>query len=153
MHTMHSILNLWQETERLNATKLAVIDDNNRLTYKELGTRIRAISNSLIEKWKVRRGEVVALMVPNCVDFVISYFAIVQPIDERLMPNEIEFILQDSGTRRLIVHGRLWPKFKKVEADLPSIEKVLGVELSENGYERFEDWLVPSEAGPHDRTG
>lgn len=150
---MHSILNLWQETERLNATKLAVIDDNNRLTYKELGTRIRAISNSLIEKWKVRRGEVVALMVPNCVDFVISYFAIVnagavvQPIDERLMPNEIEFILQDSGTRRLIVHGRLWPKFKKVEADLPSIEKVLGVELSENGYERFEDWLVSPPMG------
>ncbi len=99
---MSTIKTLWDETERKNTSKVAVIENTNRFTYGELGDRIRSISANLMDKWKVHPGDIVALLAPNSTEFAISYFAvvnigaIVQPIDERLTPNEIQFVLSDS---------------------------------------------------------
>lgn len=66
-------------------------------------------------------GDRVALLAPNCSDFAIAYFAvtgsgaILQPIDERLKPAEMQFILQDSGATIAIVHESQLEKF---EADI-----------------------------------
>ncbi len=53
--------------------KLALIYENEKLTYKELGDRVNALSNSLIE---LKPGSVVSLFLENSIDFVISYLGI-----------------------------------------------------------------------------
>jgi len=128
---MNTVANLWNESELKNTPQTAVIGKKSRFTYGELGDRIRSISANLMDKWKVRPGDVVALMAPNSTEFVISYFAVVnigavvQPIDERLAPNEIRFVLSDSGARFLIVHHKLWTKYKKAQQELFTPEKIL----------------------------
>ena len=88
---MNTLADLWHESELKNHSKPALIKDNNQFTYGELGHRIRTISANLVDKWKVRKGDVVALLAPNSTEFLISYFAvvniggIVQPIDEQFL--------------------------------------------------------------------
>ncbi|MEO8328074.1 MAG: AMP-binding protein, partial [Nitrospirota bacterium] len=95
---MKSLPMVWREAEGLWPDKIALITDREELTYRELVRRIRRVSNALIRQWDVRPGHVVALLAPNSVEFVVSYFAvtaiagIVHPIDERLKPEEIRFL-------------------------------------------------------------
>ena len=143
---MNTLSTLWNETERRRRDKLAVISARARLSYGELGQRIQLIARGLASNWDVRRGDVVALLLPNCVEFVISYFsviqvgAIVQPIDERLMPKEIKAILLDSQARFLIVHTSFWQKLREIRGELPHLARVLGVEINGAGVEPFNAW-------------
>src|SRR6266511_1081316 len=104
---MNTLISLWYEAERKQADQVAVIDAGQRLTYRQVGERIRHLTGGLAARWKTRPGDIIALLAPNCVEFVISYFAIVQagavvqPLDERLMPEEMKAIVQDSHARFL----------------------------------------------------
>ena len=101
-------------------------------------------------RWRMPRRAVVAILAPNCVEFVISYFAaassgaVVQPIDERLTPEEIRAMLLDSGARHVIVHRSLGGKLDKALVELPAPAGMLGIDLTPDGGERFGDWVSQS---------
>lgn len=92
-------------------------------------------------------GDIVALLAPNGVEFVISYFAIVhigatvQPIDERVTPEEMAAVLRDAGTRFLIVHRSLWPKFDEARTLGAMVEQHLGIGLDSPDMARFDAWV------------
>ena len=139
---------LWLHAEQIAPEKTAVVDQGRRFTYREIGERIHRLSAGLLSYWEIRPGAVVALLAPNCAEFIISYFAlvsagaVVQPLDERLTPEEIKTLLLDSGASSLIVHESLWPKFDKIRSELPSVEKILGIGLAPDGGHLFDDWLT-----------
>jgi long-chain acyl-CoA synthetase len=128
---MTTLADLWQDTEHRHADQIAVIAAEHQMTYRQLGDRIRRVAAGLSSRWGIQPGDIVALLTPNCIEFVISYFAIVQigvtvqPVDERITPEEIAAVLADADTRFLIVHGSLWPKFEQIRT-LTRIERVLG---------------------------
>lgn len=78
-----------------------------RLTFEELNTRTNQLANHLLGMG-VTKGDRVAIMMMNSVEFFESYFAIakiggvVVPLNWRLVADELEFILKDSGTTTLI---------------------------------------------------
>ncbi|GJL69209.1 MAG: long-chain-fatty-acid--CoA ligase [Nitrospirales bacterium] len=146
---MTSLPMVWREAEGLWPEKIALITDRQELTYRELAAHIRRLSNALVCQWNVRPGDVVALLAPNSAEFVLSYFAvtaiagIVHPVDERLKPEEIRFLLEDSGARFAIVHQALWSKFSTVWKTLPAVEQVLAigdVEATSN-VDCFDTWV------------
>ncbi len=146
---MKSLPMVWREAEGLWPDKIALITDGEELSYRELARRIRRVSNELIRQWDVRPGHVVALLSPNSVEFVVSYFAvtaiagIVHPVDERLKPEEIRFLLEDSGARCAIVHQALWSKFSTVWKTLPALEQVLAIgDVEATAHvECFDTWV------------
>jgi long-chain acyl-CoA synthetase len=146
---MGTLTSSWEEIEKKKGNHLALVFANERMTYAETGARIRRLSAALQARWQVKKGEVVALIAPNCPEFVISYFAIVrigaivQPIDERLTPEEMRDILLDSGARFLIVHASLWGKFEKIRERI-STECVLGIKTDVDGIARLDDWISPA---------
>ncbi|MEZ5557301.1 MAG: long-chain-fatty-acid--CoA ligase [Pseudomonadales bacterium] len=87
----------------------AYIDSHSdlRLTYAALNVRSNRLANAFIEAG-VEKGERVGLLLMNSAEFMESYFAlgkigaVVVPLNWRLVADELEFILKDSGTRRLI---------------------------------------------------
>lgn len=151
---MTMLTELWQAGERQHPDKAAIIEGGHMATYRELGHHVRRVAASLACKWNVQPGDIVALLAPNCVEFVISYFAIVyiaatvQPIDERVTPEEMASIMRDSDTRFLIVHGSLWPKFDKARALGLRVEKLLGIHLDSVGMESYHTWLKHESAPP-----
>jgi long-chain acyl-CoA synthetase len=145
----------WNHAEKAAPEKTALLEKGRRLTYGEVGESIRRTLAGLVLRWRLEGGTIVALLAPNCAEFVISYFAItsagaiVQPLDERLTSEEIKAMLLDSGARYLIVHRTLWPKFEKVRTEIPALEGVLGIDFVPKGGEQFDDWLVrPIEGFP-----
>lgn len=78
-----------------------------RLTFKELNDRTNQAANALVDLG-VSRGDRVGIMMMNSAEFIEVYFAIakiggvVVPLNWRLVADELEFILKDSGTTTLI---------------------------------------------------
>jgi len=90
--------------------KTAVIQGAERLSYAELWAEARGQA-AAIRELGVRPGDRVALMSPNVFDFPRSYYAIlaagavVVPVHMLLTPEEISYILRDSGAKLLIAHA------------------------------------------------
>ncbi|MFM8563046.1 MAG: acyl-CoA synthetase [Acidimicrobiia bacterium] len=79
---------------------------DRRFTYEQLNARTNQVANALAPN--VRKGDRVGLLMMNSHEFVTSFFAIaklggvVVPLNWRLVPDELEFILKDSGTSTLL---------------------------------------------------
>ncbi|MDZ7670599.1 MAG: long-chain-fatty-acid--CoA ligase [Gammaproteobacteria bacterium] len=93
----------------LNPDREAYVDSHRdlRLTYAELNERCNQLANALLDGG-IEPGERVGLLLMNSAEFMEAYFAlakagaVVVPLNWRLVADELEFILKDSGTRRLI---------------------------------------------------
>ncbi len=93
----------------LTPDREAYVDSHGdlRLTFRELNDRSNRLANALLASG-IAVGERVGLLLMNGAEFMEAYFAlakvgaVVVPLNWRLVPDELEFILKDSGTRRLI---------------------------------------------------
>ena len=86
---------------------LVEVERGRRFSYAELNARSNRAAHLLREQG-VRAGDRVALLMGNGVEYLESYFgtaklgAVTVPLNWRLVPDELEFILRDSGAGTLI---------------------------------------------------
>jgi O-succinylbenzoate-CoA ligase len=114
---------------------------NGRYTFRELNERCNAMANALVAAG-IEKGERVGLLLMNSVEFMESYFAlskigaVVVPLNWRLVPDELEFILKDSGTRRLIFGDEFVETVAELNArgDKTDITHWLQVGTSDTAY-------------------
>ena len=93
----------------INGDREAYVDGASgiRQTFSELNANANRVANGLVSKG-VKAGDRVGLLQMNSVEFMESYFAVakigavVVPLNWRLVADELEFILKDSGTMTLI---------------------------------------------------
>ena len=100
----------------------------------------------------VSKGDRVALMLPNCPQYVISFFAtarlgaIVTQINPMYVEREIEHILNDSGARTIVVYADMYERVKTVLPDT-DLKTVVVVSLGDEpegldaGHQSFGDFL------------
>ncbi|NIV18926.1 MAG: long-chain-fatty-acid--CoA ligase [Woeseiaceae bacterium] len=94
---------------QLNAAAEAIveIERERRYTYAELNSRCNRVANLLLEKG-IGKGDRVAFLMMNGIEYIESFFAcakigaIVVPLNWRLVPDELEFIVNDSGSIALV---------------------------------------------------
>src|SRR4028119_2389536 len=100
----------------------------------------------------VSKGDRVALMLPNCPQYVISFFAtvrlgaIVTQLNPMYVEREIEHILADSGAETIVVYKDMYPRVRNV---LPrtSLRNVIVVDFAgepeglDVGHRSFGDFL------------
>lgn len=93
-----------------------------RFTYQELNGRANTLCNGLMDYTMIHKGDRIAILMMNGVEFIETFYAVAKagavlvPLNWRLTPDELEFILMDSGTTTLI-YG---PEFKDQVCDLQS---------------------------------
>ena len=88
----------------LSPHREAYVDSHSdlRLTFAELNERSNRVANAFVEAG-IRKNERVALLLMNSAEFMEAYFglakigAVVVPLNWRLVADELEFILKDSG--------------------------------------------------------
>ncbi|MFZ9445360.1 MAG: AMP-binding protein [Ilumatobacteraceae bacterium] len=77
-----------------------------RFDYRQLNDRTNQVAQALAGRMK--KGDRVALLMMNSHEFITAFFAVaklggvVVPLNWRLVPDELEFILKDSGTTVLL---------------------------------------------------
>ncbi len=93
---------------KLYPEKLAVIDAHHRMTYGEFAAGVNRLANGLGTAG-VGRGDAVAVLCVNHHRYLQLYFAchalgaVIVPLNIRLMPPEIVYILNDSRTKLLFI--------------------------------------------------
>jgi long-chain acyl-CoA synthetase len=100
----------------------------------------------------VEKGDRVALMLPNCPQYVISFFAtvrlgaIVTQINPMYVEREIEHILNDSGAETIVVYADVYERVKAVLPDT-NVKTVVVVDFGSEpegldaGHRSFDDFL------------
>ena len=93
----------------LHAHRDALVEGTRRLTYGELDARVTRLAHGLRDRYGVRRGDRVATLTANCIEFVELFFAtarigaLLAPLNWRLAPPELDYQLTDSGATVLFV--------------------------------------------------
>ncbi len=97
-----------ERSDRLFGDREAVVDGGLRWSYRELRHRVAAFDASL-DALGLAAGDVVAVLALNSAAHLVSWLAIprsgrvLNDLNVRLAPAELEFIVNDSGARALIV--------------------------------------------------
>ena len=108
--TALSLATVLAEAARRYPDKVAVVDAGSRVTYRELWQQSRAYAAGL-RALGVGPGDTVAIMLPNVLDFPRVYYAAlavgatIVPVHLLLTPDEIAYVLRDSGAGMLISHS------------------------------------------------
>ena len=93
-----------------------------KLTFRQLNDDVNRLANALTQMG-VKKGDRVALYLPNCPQYVIGYYAtlklgaIVAPNNPLYVPRELEFQVNDSGAETIICLSRFYPNVQKIRAN------------------------------------
>ena len=102
----------------------------SRLTYRRLRTHVDRFAAAL-HQLGVRKGDRLALMLPNSPQFVIAFFAalrlgaIVVNTNPTYTAPEIQHQMADSGAETIVLLNLFLPRLRKVQADLPQLKRVV----------------------------
>jgi fatty-acyl-CoA synthase len=128
--------------------KEAIVCGRERWTYQEFYDRLNRLSHGLID-FGVKKDDKVAILHPNCHYFLEAYYGITQigaisvPMNYRLSPKEIAFILQDSESKILIADPMFREQIDSIRGEIQRIEKIIwtekggGKETRDLNYEKI----------------
>lgn len=91
------------------------------MSFRALRDAVNRFANALV-KLGVKKGDRVAIYLPNCPQFAIAYFgtlkagAVIAPVNPIYTPRELEFILQDSGAETIVALSQFYPKLQEVRS-------------------------------------
>ncbi len=108
----------------------AVLAEDQSLTYQQLVHSVAALASGLAELG-VQRGERVALLLPNCPQFVISYLAITAlgavavPVHCQLSVAEAAYILNHAQVQALISLAQFDPIIAQLRQEVPGLANLL----------------------------
>jgi long-chain acyl-CoA synthetase len=107
----------------------ALVYEGAITTYRELGELIDRAANGF-SKLGVKKGDTVAIMLPNTPQFVIAYYgalkcgATIAPINPLSMPKELRIYLQDTKVKVIVVLN-LFAKIVEAVRDESNLEHVI----------------------------
>ena len=117
--------------------KVAIIDEQKTFTYKEFGKRIDQLSYALHSSG-IQQGDHVAVILPNthymleCFYGIGQIGAVMVPLNYRLAAKDLEYIINHSDAKTLIVDAEFGKIIEDIQEKLP-IEKYIVVEV--DGHE------------------
>lgn len=133
--------------------KAAVVYGEKRYTYRELYQRVNRLANGL-KTAGIKKGDRVAFLAPNIPPVLEAHYgvplagAVLIAINTRLAPREVEYILNHSQARILVVDKGLASSVEPVLSGLKHLEKIILIDDGEvNGQltgQDYEDFLADS---------
>lgn len=125
-----TIVDLFEESVEKNQNKIALISNNYNYSYKELNEYANILAHLLINKYLVKPNDIVGIMLKRSPEMIISLLAIIKcgatylPIDPEYPEERINYMLENSGTKIVLVDGfteeSVSVKYTKVTVNLAS---------------------------------
>jgi long-chain acyl-CoA synthetase len=112
--------------------KTAAICGSTRYNFSELNVRVDRLSSALIALG-IERGDRVGVLALNCHRFFELYYGIAQigavvvPINFRIPPKEIKYILDHSESRAIAVDAALTPSLEAIRSQLATVEQFISI--------------------------
>ncbi len=112
------------------ADNVCLIYDGTYLTYEALNRAVNTLGNGL-RNLGIQKGDKVALMLPNCPEFVMSYFAIQKigavavTLNVLSTSYELRHFLGNSDAKCLITETPLASRYEEIRHELPLCKHVI----------------------------
>jgi fatty-acyl-CoA synthase len=145
MHVPLVLTDFLDRAVELYGDKPAIIDDEKRLTYKQLRERVNQLSRGLREIG-IEKGDKVAYLAPNTTEMLEGFYGVfgvggvMTPLNTRLKPANYEFILTHSESKALFVDEELYPLVQGILSNVPTLEHVIIHGSPKDGYPGYEEW-------------
>lgn len=116
----YSLYELLAKTAEKYPEQKAVIDGTREITYAELQDKVDRLATSL-KKRGFRKGDRMAIMLPNSIEYIMTYFTIhrlggtVCQVNPMYQPRELDYILQNSGAKWFVSFEEQWAKLNEIE--------------------------------------
>jgi acyl-CoA synthetase (AMP-forming)/AMP-acid ligase II len=131
---------------QVHGERTAVIEGDRRLTYRELGARVSRLGGAL-DRLGLPPGAFVGTLAGNTAAHLESWLAVpaygrvINSLNHRLAPDELAFMIDDSGTRVLVADDA------RLDAARELLERCEALEhLVHAGDDRTPDDCIPYEA-------
>lgn len=134
-----TITQLFEEQVEKTPDNIAVVFEDQKLTYRELNERANSLANYLRSQ-KIGRNDIVGIMVNRSLEMIISILAVLKsgacyiPIDPEYPQDRIEYMLNNSNAKLLLT-------FKRLENKV-TFDNKLFVELDNELYNSNKDNLI-----------
>ncbi len=129
--TRFCVGDLLTRSSDLFADRVAIVDaTDGEITYARLEQASQAIGGSLLDL-DIGHQEPVAMLLANSWRFVATFFAcasaglVAMPINLMLGPEDIAWILEDSGARLAFADRQFLPLLEAILPKVPSVERIV----------------------------
>lgn len=137
--------------ERQFCDKTAIIHGERELTFAEVGEASSRLASSLTQELGIPTGARVAILLPNRPELTIVDWALIRaglvrvPLNPRLAPAEIEYMLNDSGAEVLVYDDDCAEVAAKMQATVPTLKYSIGLGKVVPGALSWSDVLAKGE--------
>jgi acyl-CoA synthetase (AMP-forming)/AMP-acid ligase II len=137
-----TVYDLISRNARIFAHREAVVSNTIRLNFEFLFNYINNLSINL-GKFGIHKGDRIGILSQNCLEFFLLYGAaarlgaVMLPINWRLSPPEVEYILSDGRPRFMFVGPDYRSSILELKPRVPFIEKMFAFGPADEGFESF----------------
>ena len=106
--------------------RTAIVCNDERFTYAQMAERVSRLAGALRQAG-IRPGDRVAFLSSNCHRLLEAYYgvfeagAVLLPLNIRLTPAELGYILNDSGASALFIEKHFLPVAEAFRNDIPAV--------------------------------
>ncbi len=118
--TFASLVDMFEQAVNQYQDQAAYINMGQVLTYRALEEQSRAFAAYLQQELKLEKGERVAIMMPNLLQYPIALFAVLRAgliavnVNPLYTPRELEHQLKDSGAKAIVIVSNFANTLEKV---------------------------------------
>lgn len=119
------------------------------ISYQQLYRQVNALAVNLQQKIQVAKGDRVGLLLKNCPEYVIAYFAcleigaVVVPLNTFLTADELQYIFNDCQVKVLITAETFQATIKKIQAAVPLPLQIVCMGKKEAGIFSWAEMTEP----------
>ncbi len=145
----NTVTNLRELLEsRINATPEKAFlfsgSDGRQFTYAVFDLAVNRAA-SLLASHGVGKGDVVSLLMPNCAEYIIAYFAcwklgaLAGPVNSLLKEHETAFVMNNSEAKAILVHSEFLERIESIRKELPHLRSVIMFDDEEQATREFRE--------------
>jgi long-chain acyl-CoA synthetase len=128
----NSLRQLLEQRAGANPEKVFLFSqpDGRQFTYSEFDQAVNRAA-AMLAAHGIGKGEVVSLLMPNSVEYLIAYFAcwklgaLAGPVNSLLKGHETAFVLNNSEAKAMLVHSEFQERIDSIRNDLPHLKSII----------------------------
>ena len=126
--------------------------DKRNFSYRDFDAAVNRAA-MLLSHHGIAKGDVVSLLMPNSVEYIIAYFAgwklgaLAGPINSLLKADEVAYVISNSEAKAILVHSEFLPLIESIRDQASTLKTVIVFDDEARATREFHDTgSLPQEA-------
>src|ERR1051325_8931166 len=118
--------------------------DGRNFTYAAFEQAVLRTAR-MLQAHDVTKVDVVSLLMPNSVEYIIAYFAcwrlgaLAGPVNSLLKEEEISFVLNNSEAKTIMIHSEFQPRLENIRGELAHLKSIIVFDDEAEATKDFND--------------